>query len=139
MRNNYIVTVQYAESAERDENSNHWLLFTKKTYVSYKLGKWVKTLNSHAITAGIFRYIVRSLRIQPSEALLRKYQLLEHGLGGGDTLLAEILITKKVCLPRSFGEVLRQSGLCLVLFMNCSSSCSYLLSQINSIHSSTTT
>jgi hypothetical protein len=40
VRSNYIVTVQHAESAERDGNSNHWLLSPKKTYVSYKLGKW---------------------------------------------------------------------------------------------------
>jgi hypothetical protein len=39
VRSNYIVTVQHAESAERDGNSNHWLLSAKKKYVSYKLGK----------------------------------------------------------------------------------------------------
>lgn len=72
LRSNYSVTLQHTESAERDGNSNHWLLSAKKTYLFYKLGKWLKTLNSHDITAGIFRCIVRSLRIQPSEALLRK-------------------------------------------------------------------
>ena len=71
VRSNYNITLQYVESTERVGNSNHWLLPSKKKYVSYKLGKWIKILSSHVIIAGIFRCIARSLRIQHNEALLR--------------------------------------------------------------------
>ena len=78
--------------------SNHCLLSTNKTYVSYKFGKRLKTLNSHSIAAGIFRCIARSLVTHTGGALLRKQQLLEHGGWGRENRLqAEILITKKAC------------------------------------------